>query len=321
MTSFSACGLAVGHATDVDGATGCTVIRGESGPFQCGVSIAGRATGTRELALLDPAHLVTRVDAILLAGGSAYGLDAAAGVMRWMEERAHGFDVGAGVVPIVPAAVLFDLAPLGQFSARPTPEMAYDACERASGEHTEEGSVGAGTGATVGKVAGPAHAMKGGVGCSGLDVGALSVRALAVVNALGDVRDERGEIVAGARRERGGWLDSAAWLANGASERDEFATLAGRSTTLCVVATNAALDRAALAALARASTAALYRRITPVATPFDGDVVFATAPMSGGVPANAAQIEALAVRTLERAIERAVRTAAPGDVLVEEDAR
>src|SRR5947208_16023116 len=154
MTSLAACGLVVGHATDAAGATGCTVIRGAAEAFRCGVSIVGRATGTRELALLEPAHLVDRVDAILLAGGSAYGLDAAAGVMRWMEERSRGFDVGAGVVPIVPAAVLFDLAPLGRFDARPTPEMAYDACEHATAE-VVEGSVGAGTGATVGKAAGP----------------------------------------------------------------------------------------------------------------------------------------------------------------------
>ena len=149
MTSFAACGVAVGHATDVDGATGCTVIRGIDKPFRCAAHVMGRATGTREIALLDPAHLVDRVDAILLAGGSAYGLDAAAGVMRWMEERSRGFNVGAGVVPIVPAAVIFDLAPLGRFDARPSAQMAYDACESASSDDIREGSIGAGTGATV----------------------------------------------------------------------------------------------------------------------------------------------------------------------------
>ncbi|HET9684971.1 MAG TPA: P1 family peptidase, partial [Gemmatimonadaceae bacterium] len=180
-TSFAPCGLVVGHATDVDGATGCTVVRGSERPFRCAVHVLGRATGTRELALLEPAHLVDRVDAILLAGGSAYGLDAAAGVMRWMEERARGFAVGAGVVPIVPGAVVFDLAPLGRFDARPTPAMGYDACERAVPE-PEEGSVGAGTGATVGKAAGPAGAMKGGVGMGAADAGDVVVRAVAVVN-------------------------------------------------------------------------------------------------------------------------------------------
>jgi L-aminopeptidase/D-esterase-like protein len=314
MTSFAACGLVVGHATDVAGATGCTVIRGDRGPFRCGVAVVGRATGTRELALLEPSHLVDRVDAILLAGGSAYGLDAGAGVMRWMEERARGFDVGAGVVPIVPAAVLFDLTPLGRFDARPTPEMAYEACERATAEPAE-GAIGAGTGATVGKVAGPARAMKGGIGCGAASAGPLEVRALAAVNAVGDVRDENGRIVAGARAADGSWLDGAATLARGSVHDDRFRDLTGRSTTLCVVATNAALDRAALTALARAASAALYRRITPVATQFDGDVIFATAPTSNGVDASIPQVEALAVRALETAIERSVRTAAPGDIL------
>jgi L-aminopeptidase/D-esterase-like protein len=315
MTSFAECGLVVGHATDVEGATGCTVLRGAEGAFRCGVAIVGRATGTRELALLEPSHLVDRVDAILLAGGSAYGLDAAAGVMRWMEERARGFDVGAGVVPIVPAAVLFDLAPLGRFDARPTPAMAYEACESATAGEVAEGAIGAGTGATVGKAAGPELAMKGGIGCGSADAGALRVRALAVVNALGDVRDGDGKIIAGARTPEGEWLDSAAWLARGADTEPEFGALAGRSTTLCVVVTNASLDRAALGALARAASAALYRRITPVATPFDGDVVFATAPLSGGVAVSSVQLEVLAVRALEDAIERGVRARAPGDIL------
>lgn len=314
MTSVAGCGLVVGHATDAEGATGCTVIRGEAEPFRCGVAVVGRATGSRELALLEPAHLVDRVDAILLSGGSAYGLDAAAGVMRWMEERRRGFDVGAGVVPIVPAAVLFDLTPLGRFDARPTPQMAYDACTRATAD-VVEGSVGAGTGATVGKAAGPARAMKGGVGCGAADAGALVVRAIAAVNALGDVRDADGRIVAGARADDGTWIDSAALLAGSGDEPHRFEEFAGRNTTLAVVATNGALDRAALGALARAASAALYRRITPAATPFDGEVIFATAPMRGGVAASGVQVEALAVRALEMAIERAVRTAAPGDIL------
>jgi len=235
--------------------------------------------------------------------------------MRWMEERSRGFDVGMGVVPIVPAAVLFDLAPLGRFDARPTAQMAYDACESATAADVAEGAIGAGTGATVGKVAGPALAMKGGIGCGAADAGNVRVRAIAAVNALGDVRDAAGRIVAGARTAEGGWLDSAAWLASGGGEPSRFDDLAGRSTTLCVVATNTALDRAALNALARAASGALHRRITPVGTPFDGDVVFATAPVSGGVTASVAQVEALAVRALEEAIERAVRVRNPGETL------
>lgn len=312
--SFGACGLAVGHATDVDGATGCTVLRGADGPVRAAANVVGRATGTRELALLEPGHLVGRVDAILLAGGSAYGLDAAAGVMRWMEERGRGFDVGAGVVPIVPAAVLFDLLPLGRFDARPTAEMAWRACEEATLGRVVEGSVGAGTGATVGKFAGPASAMKGGVGCGGAEAGRLIVRALAVVNALGDVRDAQGAVVAGARSSDGRWLDGAAIMARGGEGPSSFDALAGQNTTLCVVSTNAALDVLSLASVARAASAALYRRITPAGTRFDGDIVFATAPWEGGVAAEPAQVEALSVRALETAIERAVKTAAPGDI-------
>jgi L-aminopeptidase/D-esterase-like protein len=314
MTSFGACGLVVGHATDVEGATGCTVVRGAAGPFRCAVHVVGRATGTRELALLEPGHLVDRVDAILLAGGSAYGLDAAAGVMRWMEERGRGFPVGAGVVPIVPAAVVFDLAPLGRFEARPTAAMAHAACEAAV-DAPAEGSVGAGTGATVGKAAGSEGSMKGGVGLGAADAGGIVVRALAVVNALGDVRDASGRILAGARDPQGGFLDSMEWLARGGGEPARFDDLAGRNTTLCVVSTNAALDGVQLASVARAAAAALYRRITPAGTRFDGDVVFATAPADSGLAASAAQVELLAVRALERAIERGVRTRAPGDIV------
>jgi L-aminopeptidase/D-esterase-like protein len=290
------------------------VVLGARKPFRCAAHVLGRATGTRELALLDPMSLVDRVDAIFLSGGSAYGLDATAGVMRWMEERQRGFPVGAGVVPIVPAAVVFDLAPLGRFDARPTPEMAYEACERATAEAVE-GSVGAGTGATVGKAAGPEASMKGGVGCGEATAGDLAVRALAVVNALGDVRDGRGNIVAGARDKAGRWIDSEAWIGRGASQAARFAALAGRNTTLCVVSTNAMLDRVQLGAMARAAGAALHRRITPAGTTFDGDVVFATAPSDGGATATPATVEVLAVRALEMAIERGVRTRAPGDIL------
>jgi L-aminopeptidase/D-esterase-like protein len=314
-TAFGECGLAVGHATDVEGATGCTVIRGITSAFRCAAHVVGRATGTRELALLEPGHLVDRVDAILLAGGSAYGLDAAGGVMRWMEEQKRGFDVGAGVVPIVPAAVVFDLLPLGSFDARPTAVMGYEACESATEGVVAEGSVGAGTGATVGKLAGAEHSMKGGVGCGAADAGALRVRALAVVNALGDVRDSHGRIVAGARSKSGEWLDGEAIVSRGGESPRAFDELAGRNTTLCVVSTNAALDRTALAGLARAASAALYRRVTPVGTMFDGDVLFATSPVTGGIVATPAQVEVLAVRALETAIERSVRTASPGEIL------
>lgn len=297
--------LAVGHATDAEGATGCTVVRGVRGPHRAACAILGRATGTRETALLEPGHLVERVDAVLLTGGSAYGLDAAAGVMRWMEERGRGFNVGAGVVPIVPAAVIFDLLPLGRFDARPTPQMAYDAAERASSDGIAEGSVGAGTGATVGKLRGPGGAMKGGVGIAVAEGQGCAAAAIAVVNAFGDVRDADGQIIAGARHSDGSFVDSARAIAAGAP-RAGFS--AGTNTTICVVAVDAALSRVELQAVARSAGNGLLARITPAGTLSDGDIVFALAPMQGAT-APLPQAEQLARQALEQAIERAVRLA------------
>jgi len=311
---FSALGVAVGHATDERGATGVTVVRGIDAPLRAGAAVFGRAAGERELNTLSPDHLVDRIDAVMLTGGSAYGLDAAAGVMRWMEERGRGFTVPGGVVPIVPAAVVFDLAPLGQFDARPTPAMAYEACDRASSVNIAEGSVGVGTGATVGKFTGPRNAMKGGIGCA-LETGARwHVGAIAAVNALGDVRDENGRIIAGARvpGAHGQFADAAATLARLGASAGGRRFGAPQNTTLCVVATDAPLSRAELTQLARAAGAALFRRITPTGTTVDGDVVFALAPAVTPPQPNAGasmEVEAVAVLALERAIERAVRLA------------
>ena len=302
---FAALGVVVGHATDAEGGTGLTVVRGATAPFRASVAILGRATGTRELDALSPRHLVDRIDAVMLTGGSAYGLDAAAGVMQWLEERGRGFPVGDGVVPIVPAAVVFDLAPIGRFAARPTAAMAYDATERATSV-IEEGSVGAGTGTTVGKAGGIADAMKGGVGASIASAGAVSVGALAVVNAFGDVRDGAGRIIAGARRD-GSFLDSSRLLREQRSA-PRFGTTVLQNTTLAVVIASAPLSRVELQQLAGAASAALLRRITPAGTTFDGDVVFALAPLEGPV-VPAVQLEVLAVEALEDAIERSVRTA------------
>ncbi len=308
---FAIVGIAVGHATDARGATGLTVVRGIDGPLRGGACLFGRASGTREIETLAPTHSAGRVDAILLTGGSAYGLDAAAGVMRWMEERGRGYDVGVGVVPIVPAAVIFDLAPLGDPHARPTAEMAYAACDSAVSSGVAEGSVGAGTGATVGKGAGRNYAMKGGVGCAMQRHGDAVVCALAVVNALGDVRTADGRILAGARDERGRFLDSARAVADRATPA-RFGSTTSENTTLCVVATNCSLERGELTQLARAAGAALFRRITPAGTSFDGDLVFALCPMEG--PAGQLMpIEVMAVSALEEAIERGVRTAVGRD--------
>jgi L-aminopeptidase/D-esterase-like protein len=312
QVDFTPLGLMVGHATDVEGGTGVTVLRHAHRHWRGGVCIVGRATGTRELNALSPTSLADRVDAVMLTGGSAYGLDAAAGVMRWMEEHKRGHPMGEYVVPIVPAAVIFDLLPLGRPEARPTPDMSYAACDSATSAGVPEGSVGAGTGATVGKVAGRGGAMKGGVGCWFEQAGDLMMGAVAVVNAFGDVRDAAGRIIAGAKAPDGSFVDSTRVLASGPlapMARPATAEMpTGGNTTLAVVATNAALSRSAVSELAQAASAALYRRITPAGTSYDGDIVFALCPHEGlGAPL--VQVEALAVRTLEMAIERAVRLA------------
>lgn len=305
---FAPFGLAVGHATDAEGGTGLTVFRGVTGPFRAAAARLGRATGTRELDAASPHHLVDRIDAILFTGGSAFGLAAAAGVMRWMEERGRGFRVPGGVVPIVPAAVLFDLAPTGSFRARPTAQMAYDACERALPTPIEEGSVGAGTGATVGKGAGAARGMKGGFGCAVARGGGLLAGAAVVVNAMGDVRDDAGRIIAGARDDADGFVDIERAIANGDVRRERFGDGTPGNTTLAVVAVSAPMSRVELAELARNTAATLTRRITPVGTLFDGDLVFAVSPVHGE-PAPMVQPEVLAARALGEAVERAVRLA------------
>ena len=300
-------GIAVGHATDAAGGTGLTVVRGVESPLRASAHVLGRATGTRELALLDPSSHNDRIDAIMLTGGSAYGLDAAAGVMRWMEEHRRGYAVPGGVVPIVPAAVLFDLVPLGAFSARPTAEMAYRACDEATSDAIEEGSVGAGTGCTVGKTSGPARAMKGGIGIAVAGTSGPSgvmAAAIAAVNAFGHVRDFDGTIIAGPRDENG--------IPGDAERAIAAAVLSGGSaavnTTLAVVALNVSFTKVELHQIARAASSALYRRIGPAGTSYDGDVIFAVSPMEGR-RGNLLQAEVAAVAALEQAIVRAVKTA------------
>jgi L-aminopeptidase/D-esterase-like protein len=310
-------GLTVGHWTDLATATGCTVVLAPPGGMRAACAVRGRATGTREIDALDPRHLVGHIDAILLTGGSAFGLGAADGVMRWLRERGRGFPVGpAGVVPIVPTAVIFDfdLAPGSKADRWPTPDDAYRACG-AAGTAIDEGSVGAGTGATVGKTLGPRHAMKGGLGTSAARAGDMVVGALVVLNAVGNVVDGAGKILAGARRPDGTFQDALEFLAQGGAPfgaaRAGAAAAAdgvGRNTTLAVVATNVALDRVALHGLAHAAGDALARRIVPYGTMFDGDVVFAvsTAALAPDTPL---QVEALAGLAVPEAVERAVRLA------------
>ncbi|MFO7894861.1 MAG: P1 family peptidase [Longimicrobiales bacterium] len=293
-------GIRVGHAGDDAARTGCTVVLG---PFRAAADVRGAGTGTRELAAASPRHLVERIDAILLTGGSAFGLAAADGVMAWLEEQGRGYDTGVARVPIVPAAVIFDLD-TGAADRRPDAAMGRAACE-AAGRHVAEGRVGAGTGATVGMGRGPGQPMPGGVGTASAVGSGYTVGALAVVNALGDVLDGEGRIIAGVRGSDGAFLDSARM----AREAGSKAPLPGTNTTLCVVATDAPLDRTALEALARAGSTGVARRISPAHTPFDGDVVFAVSTADATRPAPPERIlalSALAAQAVAEAIERAV---------------
>lgn len=302
-------GLRVGHATDPVARTGCTVILG---PFRAACDARGMATGTRELEALSPLHVAPRADALLLTGGSAFGLAAATGVVEWLEERGHGFDTGVACVPIVPAGVIFDLA-VGSADRRPDAAMGKAACEAAHDGGVAEGAVGAGTGATVGKLLGLEYAMPGGIGTWALPGPGCTVGALAVVNAAGDVLDDRGNIIAGARDGDGQFLDLARRLADGAAS-GAFHDLArppvpGTNTTLAVVATDAPLTRAALQGVARMAATGVARRIRPVHTPFDGDLTFAlsTAPEAEELDAPLLlTLGVLAAQALEIAIERAV---------------
>lgn len=307
MNLAAVSGVRVGHWTHPSGETGCTVVLAPAGGMRAAAAVRGRATGTRELDALDPRHLVGHVDAILLTGGSAYGLGAADGVMRWLRGQGRGFPVRPGeVVPIVPSAVIFDLRANGPEDRWPGPEDAAQACV-AAGVVFEEGSVGAGAGATVGKGAGLERAMKGGLGSWAVRGGEVIVGALVVVNAVGDVRDARGAILAGARDDHGGFLDTQRALAAGELPFGGVPP-STHNTTLAVVATNARLDKLALQSLAQAASDALARRITPYATLFDGDVVFA-ASTAAVAPASPLQAEALAAETVPEALERAVRLA------------
>lgn len=274
-------GIRVGHASDFDGITGCTVILCGPQGAVAGVDVRGSAVGEREIETLRPGHLVERIHGLVLAGGSAFGLEAAAGVMRYLEEKGIGFDTGIARVPIVPAAILFDLS-IGKANRRPDATMGYRAAQETTSEAVEEGSVGAGTGATVGKLFGLQRATKGGLGTVSVELaGGVRVAALVVVNAFGDVRDlATGKVLAGARMAESSpeFADTVAQMKGGVVRR-RFATPANMpsSTTLAVVATDAAFDRLALTKIAAMAQNGLARVIAPVHTLFDGDVVFALA--------------------------------------------
>ncbi len=297
-------GVCIGHASDFKGLTGCTVVLCEGGGV-CGVDVRGSAAGTRDLAPCLPGHVVERVHAIYLSGGSAFGLDSAAGVMDYLESRNVGFPAGKVRVPIVPGAVIFDLH-LGSSKARPSRRMALRACRKAS-RKVVEGSVGAGTGATVGKLYGIGQATKGGVGFSSRGMrGGVRVQALAVVNAFGDVVDPRtGKVIAGARvsRESPEFAGMAESMFKGGSGKGFGAT----HTTLVVVMTNAELDKVQATKVAQMAHDGLARAIRPVHTQFDGDLVFALSV--GRERADLNMLGTLAAEVTAEAIVRAVETA------------
>jgi L-aminopeptidase/D-esterase-like protein len=295
-------GIKVGHHTLKTRPTGCTVILCEDGAT-AGVDVRGAAPGTRETDLLNPVNLVQQVNAVVLSGGSAYGLATADGVMRYLESKGKGFKIGtAGVVPIVPAAILMDLL-LGDFKIRPDAEAGYQACLNASTKPVQQGNVGAGAGATIGKMFGPQFAMKGGIGSASIRVGEIVVGAIAAVNALGDVvHPKTGKIVAGARTEDGkAFRDSVAAITKGY----RVVMPAGANTTIGLVATNATLDKAQATKVAQMAHDGLARAVNPVHTPADGDTIFALATGGSKVAVNHGMIGALAAETFAQAVVRA----------------
>ncbi len=310
-------GLQVGQAQDLQALTGCTVVLCRKGAVG-GVDVRGGAPGTRETDLLDPVNLVGKVHAVLLAGGSAFGLDAASGVMRYLEEQKIGFGLGGRRVPIVPAAILFDLG-LGRSNRRPDPEMGYAAAAAASPGPVAQGNAGAGTGATVGKIFGPAGATKSGLGTASLAIGGgVIVGALAAVNAFGDVVDpSTGAIVAGARPVRLGpvRMGGKGRFADTLQVMRTFAGrtilgLAGRgNTVIAVVATNARLDKPGATKVARMAQDGIARAVRPAHTMLDGDTVFALS--TGQKRADVSIVGAFAAEALAEAILRAVMAAEP----------
>lgn len=294
-------GIQVGHFTDSRRPTGCTVVLAEAGAV-AGVDVRGSAPGTRETDLLNPIHTVQQVHAILLTGGSAFGLDAASGVVQFLEEKKIGFDTGVARVPIVPAAVLFDLG-LGNARIRPDKTAGYEACRKASAGAVQEGNAGAGAGATVGKMLGPGRAMKAGIGTCSVQVGELKVAALVAVNAVGDIIDPRScQIIAGARTADGKGLAN---IMETMKKRPvATSTGEGANTTIGVVATNARFDKAGMTKVAQMAHDGLARAVNPAHTPMDGDTIFALT--TGALKdAGLTLVGALAAEVVSRAIVRA----------------
>jgi len=309
-------GILVGHYTDDRRPTGCTVVLCPEGAV-AGVDVRGAAPGTRDTEALSPSNTVQVVHGVLLTGGSAYGLDAAGGVMRWLEERGHGFQLGPAIVPVVPAAVIFDLwvddfsgdTPTKSLRIRPDLEAGYLACQSASSEPVLQGNVGAGAGATLGKLNGPDCAMKGGIGSASLCVNGVTVAALVVCNALGDVIDpQTGQLLAGARisADSPTLMDIRQAQLNG---HGISKPQTGSNTTIGVVATDAVLNKPQAHRLAQVAHDGLARSIRPVHTPMDGDTLFALGTGTSGQAADMMLLSTLAAEVTAMAVVNAVRAA------------
>lgn len=297
-------GIRVGHASDLDAITGCTVILCEGGAV-AGVDVRGSATGTEEFGLLEPWHVTGRIHAVVFAGGSAFGLEACSGVRRFLEHKGIGYQTGYARVPLVAGAIIYDLG-IGKANVRPTREMGESAAAAATDQAVAEGAAGAGTGATAGKMLGMKNAMKSGLGCWTVELsGGLLVSALAVVNAAGDVIDpSNGKIVAGARvaPDSMEFLNSARHVMQG-----QRAGAAKENTTLVLVATNAALDKVQAGKLAALASLGVARTISPVNMTVDGDVTIALSV--GSLKAGVDQLGVAAAEAVSHAILRAVRLA------------
>ena len=309
-------GIEVGQAQDDEALTGCTVVLCREGAV-AGVDVRGSAPGTRETDLLNPVNLVEKVHAIVLAGGSAFGLDAASGVMRYLEEKEIGFDTGAGVVPIVPAAILFDLN-IGRGDIRPDAEMGYRAATVASSGVPAEGNAGAGAGASVGKIFGPKSAMKAGIGTASMRVGGLIVGAIMAVNSFGDVIDpETGQIIAGARSTnlgplrlgQEGYFGDTLEIMKTFVGRTVLGFATKANTVVGVVATNARLSKSEATKVAQMAQDGVARTIRPAHTMLDGDTIFALA--TGEKNTDPSTVGAFAAEVVAQAILRAVQKAAP----------
>ncbi|MCK5673921.1 MAG: P1 family peptidase [Spirochaetales bacterium] len=298
-------GIKVGHAQNIEAGTGCTVIMcGEEGAV-AGVDVRGGGPGTRDLDCLDPVNLVTKAHAVYLGGGSAYGLDGAAGVMQYLEEKNIGLDIGVGVVPIVPGAVLFDLL-VGGYKIRPDKEMGYQACLNAVSANKAEGNVGAGTGAAVGRIKGPDFFMKGGIGTASRQVGDLIVGAIVAVNCFGDVICPfTGRILAGTLDEsKKSMVDTMSIIS---SSVDSIGNALSSNTTIGCIAVNADFSKVEATKVAMMAHDGFARAINPIHTMTDGDTTFCMA--TGGVKAHVTAVGALAAEVMAEAIVNAVKNA------------